>query len=48
MKKDLTKLLIKECCKKVCCNHCAFKESDTHCYLSDIIKIIKRSEENEK
>lgn len=48
MEKDLNVLLIKECCIGNSCEHCGFRGSYSHCYLSDIIDIIKRSEENEK
>ena len=44
MKKDLIILLIEECCDGMSCKHCGFRDTDLHCYLTDIIKIIKRSE----
>ena len=49
MKKDLTMLLIKECCKGKKCKECGFFSTPKiGCYLTDIINIIEKSEkENE-
>lgn len=44
MKKDLSALLVKECCTGKKCDDCGFLKPNLHCYLHDIIKIIKNSE----
>lgn len=44
MKKDLTRLLIKDCCKGRDCNECPFLHSKSECYLTEIIEIIKKYE----
>lgn len=46
MKKDLVSLLIKECCKGKICEECSFLHSDFKCYLTDIINIIKKENDN--
>lgn len=48
MKKDLIRLLIKECCKGKHCSECGFLHSSFKCYLTDIINILEKNEkENE-
>lgn len=48
MKKDLVRILIKECCKGRKCENCGFRDKSFHCCLADIIEIVKKSEkENE-
>ncbi len=44
MKKDLTSLLIKECCKGKKCKECGFFGPNFHCYLQVIINIIDKNE----
>lgn len=44
MKKDLSSLLIKECCKGKKCEECGFLNPNFHCYLQDIINIINKNE----
>ncbi len=46
MKKDLISLLIKDCCKGRHCDECPFLHSGFKCYLTDIINIIEKENEN--
>lgn len=48
MKKDLAGLLIKECCQGKKCKECGFLNPNFHCYLQDIIKIVKENDNYEK
>ena len=44
MKKDLVRLLIKNCCRGKECNDCPFLDPNFGCYLEDIISILKKNE----
>ena len=52
MKKDLVRLIIKDCCEGRECDECPFSHSDSHsdfkCYLTDIINIIKNYKKENK
>ena len=48
MKEELISLIIKDCCKGRECDECPFLNSNSKCYLIDIINIIKNyKKENE-
>ena len=42
MKKELTSLLIKGCCKGMTCEKCIYCEYGLGCYLIDMIELIKK------
>ena len=42
MKKELTSLLIKECCKCMTCEKCVYCKHGLVCYLINMIELIKK------
>ena len=42
MKKELTSLLIKVCCKGMTCENCIYCKQGLGCYLINMIELIKK------